>query len=104
MLEKRRASSATPTSDWLITAVGPPPWATRILWDMLPPSDATRSPDRSPGVPLKALGAARDARKTPAANRAQKPSDTVTRGEKRPRPARGPCQAASDRSDFPRAR
>ena len=31
--EKRRASSATPTSDWLITAVGPPPWATRILCD-----------------------------------------------------------------------
>src|SRR5512139_3686968 len=29
----RRASSTTPTSDWLITAVGPPPWATRILPD-----------------------------------------------------------------------
>ena len=30
----RRASSATPASDWLITAVGPPPWATRILCGM----------------------------------------------------------------------
>jgi transposase-like protein len=27
----RRASSTTPTIDWLITAVGPPPWATRTL-------------------------------------------------------------------------
>ncbi len=27
----RRASSTTPASDWLMTAVGPPPWATRIL-------------------------------------------------------------------------
>ena len=31
MLAWRRASSTTPTSDWLMTAVGPPPWATRIL-------------------------------------------------------------------------
>lgn len=32
---KRRASSATPTSDWLITAVGPPPWATSIFPDAI---------------------------------------------------------------------
>src|SRR5450830_1409786 len=32
---KRRASSATPTSDWLITAVGPPPWATSIFPDAM---------------------------------------------------------------------
>src|SRR5471030_2866060 len=29
----RRASSATPASDWLMTAVGPPPCATRIFPD-----------------------------------------------------------------------
>jgi hypothetical protein len=29
----RRASWITPTSDWLMTAVGPPPWATRTLPD-----------------------------------------------------------------------
>src|SRR3990167_8687176 len=28
----RRASITTPTRLWLITAVGPPPWATRILF------------------------------------------------------------------------
>src|SRR3990167_1261763 len=35
MAPNRRASSATPTSDWLITAVGPPPWATRIFPDAM---------------------------------------------------------------------
>ncbi len=29
--ENLRASRTTPTSDWLMTAVGPPPWATRIF-------------------------------------------------------------------------
>jgi hypothetical protein len=35
MVPKRLASIATPTSDWLITAVGPPPWATSIFPDAI---------------------------------------------------------------------
>src|SRR5208283_2071096 len=79
---KRLASSATPTSDWLITAVGPPPWATRILCDMLVP------PRKRPAGPAarrlrEALGADSGGRKAPAdgggSRCGEKPGDTVTR-------------------------
>src|SRR5574343_2108998 len=44
----RRASRTTPTRDWLITAVGPPPWATRILpEDMDAPALSEGKPPRT---------------------------------------------------------
>src|SRR5271166_1933482 len=70
----RRASRATPASDWLITAVGPPPWATRILCDM----NASLSVLRP-----QAIGAARVTRKKACSRFGRRPrlaaSDTLPR-------------------------
>src|SRR5471032_3094211 len=63
----RRASSATPASDWLMTAVGPPPCATRIF-----PDDIHVSFIRCSGYPLSAASTAR--RRGPPTRR---PADSV---------------------------
>src|SRR5574337_772300 len=71
----RRASSATPTRLWLMTAVGPPPCATRILCDIFLASLAGAS------------GAL--ARSQPRRTRAHERRRSVGRAMSRPRKACG---------------
>src|SRR5437867_7611534 len=54
----RRASSTTPTSDWLITAVGPPPCATRILRSVM--AGLLRAANGAHSVPDSAAAHHRD--------------------------------------------